>query len=1092
MNMLLTLLNPTAYIDFPNQILGWFGLLLVVVATVLSLRRVREPGQKLGPVWWAVVLGLMATVPLTTLFIGLRLPQEQSIPVPGLPMEIKSPVLMFFSAVPWVLAGGLLGPLPAAALGFLSGLLLGIFETHSLFTSLEFTLLAMLYAVAVRQRYRTPFYRFIRQPLGAALVLAVAFAPVYILTAFFAINGELAVRLDYALTQTWLVMLVRGGALMVAGFLAQILVWFRLPQWGGRGPLVPSPNESSLQVRFLSATAPLVLILVLVLTLGDWIVAGNAAQKMVRDRLSSTAQVAAESLPYFLETGQNLILNLADQELVGLPPEQVKDGLAQRLRAVPYFRQLFLLDDKGNPYSGYPKDQFEQLQVTPEEKLGIQLAVKGVVVQTYTIPPEQNEETAQVSFIAAIKDKQGVVKGVLLGRTDLNSNPFTQPAIQALSTLNELDGEGTILDENRRILYHRKPELVMKDYIGRIPDKADFFDETSPTGVRRLVYYQPVVGRPWAVVLTVPATQTQQLSLNIAIPLLVTLLIVSAIAFVMLRFGLRGVTASTRALANEATLIAQGQLDHVLPFQGEDEVGQLGRAFEQMRQSLKDRLDDLNRLLAVSQGVAANLEAEDAVKPVLKAALGSGASSARVVLVREVTLDTKYDRPIGLGDGPATNAYAYLDGQIYDLLQQQDNLSIPNTTRVRRLNILPGAAQPGAVLAVALRHESRYFGVIWIAFDQPHVFSESEVRFLTTLAGQAALAASNAALYASAEIGRQRLEAVLSSTPEPVLVTDEKLNLLLLNPAAMQVPGLIASAMPGSKIQDVLTHPDLLMLITSAQSTPREISLQNGRIYFANVSPVIAEGRQVGKVCILQDITHYKEMDTLKTDFVATVSHDLRSPLTLMRGYATMLQMVGEMNDQQKGYVNKIINGVDSMNRLVTSLLDLARIEVGVGLQIERIGVGEIVEQVVSSLQPQCTQKNINLTHDLGEKPVVLVEADRALFQQSVYNLVENAIKYTPMNGQVRVHMEARANNIVLMVQDNGIGIAPLDQPHIFGKFYRSGRREAYQQRGTGLGLAIVKSIVERHGGKVWVESQLGKGSTFFMEVPYKQVKKAS
>jgi len=114
----------------------------------------------------------------------------------------------------------------------------------------------------------------------------------------------------------------------------------------------------------------------------------------------------------------------------------------------------------------------------------------------------------------------------------------------------------------------------------------------------------------------------------------------------------------------------------------------------------------------------------------------------------------------------------------------------------------------------------------------------------------------------------------------------------------------------------------------------------------------------------------------------------------------------------------------------------------------------------------------------------VNVLADQALLQQALYNLVENAIKYTPMGGRVRVQLQIKTSSVVFEVNDTGIGIAPLDLPRLFEKFYRSGRREAYQQRGTGLGLAIVKSIAERHNGRVWVESQLGKGSTFYLEIP--------
>jgi two-component system phosphate regulon sensor histidine kinase PhoR len=231
-------------------------------------------------------------------------------------------------------------------------------------------------------------------------------------------------------------------------------------------------------------------------------------------------------------------------------------------------------------------------------------------------------------------------------------------------------------------------------------------------------------------------------------------------------------------------------------------------------------------------------------------------------------------------------------------------------------------------------------------------------------------------------------------------------------------------------------------------------------------------------------------LDSMKSEFVATVSHDLRSPLTLMRGYATMLEMVGELNDQQQGYVRKIVSGVENMSRLVNNLLDLGRIEIGVGLQVETVSIHDIVERVVGALQLQASQKNISLSVDPARDLPATIEADQALLHQGVYNLVENAIKYTPNGGQVAVRVRIAQKDLVFEVQDDGIGITPSDMPRLFEKFYRGKQREARAQHGTGLGLAIVRSIAERHGGKVWVESELGKGSTFFLQVPVIQPKK--
>jgi signal transduction histidine kinase len=281
----------------------------------------------------------------------------------------------------------------------------------------------------------------------------------------------------------------------------------------------------------------------------------------------------------------------------------------------------------------------------------------------------------------------------------------------------------------------------------------------------------------------------------------------------------------------------------------------------------------------------------------------------------------------------------------------------------------------------------------------------------------------------------------------------------------------------------------LLQAAPSEKQQSVEVVFPGGRTYLATASSVVAEGRPVGRVCVLRDVTHFKELDSLKSEFVATVSHDLRSPLTLMRGYATMLEMVGELNDQQQGYVRKIISGVENMSRLVNNLLDLGRIEIGVGLQVENVSVRDIVERVVGALQLQANQKSIALGVEIEPGLQATLEADQALLHQGIYNLVENSIKYTPAGGQVRLRVHSTRGDVTFEIRDNGIGIAPSDLPNLFQKFYRGKQREARAQHGTGLGLAIVRSIAERHGGKVWVESELGKGSAFFLQVPLAQPK---
>jgi signal transduction histidine kinase/methyl-accepting chemotaxis protein len=1091
MSIVISLLDRFPYLDFPIRTVGWIALFTVVFGLIFLAWKWQEPAAKWSRNKKLIFLGLLLSVPITSMFLGFGFSADSTLTIPGLPIGFISPVLMVLFAIPWVLAGGILGQTPALFIGLVSGVFSAVLVTHNPFTIIEVGAVALVYAFLIRQRYESKIFDLFRHPLIAAVFIGLLSTPIYLYGAFFAFGGSTPVRLDFAISFFWRMALARAGELFIAGIIGQVFYQIGFQWWGRRGKLEPAPMDRSLSSKFIFRAIPIYVLLIAGLVYGDWLIAGQAAEKMINQRLQSTASVAAENLPYFLETGQNLIMNLADEALLEMPQRELSQALAERLRVIPYFRQLSLLDANGMPLAGYPVDDISNIGLSRAEQTGIQLSLNGVSVQTYTISPWPGEDTAQVSFLVAIKNDSDITQGVLLGRTDLSTNPFTQPAIQALESVEATGGEGAILDENGKILYHTNPSLVMTDYVGEIHSEPVFFEGTSPTGTRQLNYFYPVVGRPWSIVVKVPAEQAQQLALDIAMPLLALLMVFSLLIFLYVQIGLKSVTSSLQKLAREATWIAKGEFARSLEVKSVDEVGQFSRAFEKMRISLKDRLEELNHLLQVSQNIASNLDAEKSLLPVLEAALEDGACTARIVLQKDPGLNQSGLKLVSYGLGESCAKLSILDDQIFDLTNQQAVFSISNTKRVKFLNFGEmDTNRPGAIIALALRHENNYYGVMWLAYEEPNVLSKERVRFLTTLAAQAAMGAANAWLYENAEIGRQRLAAMLDSTPEPVLVIDEQMQLLLTNHAAEQVPGLLSTLTPGTPIVEVVQHKELIHFINSPieeKLATKEISLPNRKVYFASLSPVMTDGKFMGRICVLQDISYYKELDTLKSEFVATVSHDLRSPLALMRGYAQMLQMVGDLNEQQQTYVNKIIESENNMAHLVNNLLSLGRIDAGIGLQIELVQVEKIIKLVDNQLQPQAIQKKIELCIDFGVDEDLAIEADSALIQQTLYNLVENAIKYTSVGGSVTVKVEKKENNCIFSVQDTGMGIAPLDLPHLFEKFYRSGRREAHQQRGTGLGLAIVKSIVERHGGRVWVESQLGKGSVFFVEIPLKQ-----
>ncbi|MBN1178890.1 MAG: response regulator [Anaerolineae bacterium] len=360
-------------------------------------------------------------------------------------------------------------------------------------------------------------------------------------------------------------------------------------------------------------------------------------------------------------------------------------------------------------------------------------------------------------------------------------------------------------------------------------------------------------------------------------------------------------------------------------------------------------------------------------------------------------------------------------------------------------------------------------------------FSEHDVQLLATLSDYAAVALENARLYERAETERRKLETVLHESSEAVVVMDPDQRILLCNPAACGTLQLPANSV-GRLAGEVITQPTLQEILRGVQRAKRmiraEVAIYDGRTFTAYLSSV--EG--VGYLLMMQDVTHFKELDRIKSEFVSTVSHDLRTPLTTIQGYITLLQRVGPLNEQQQEFVQRVHTSVSEITELIGELLDLGRIEAGYDLDMEPLHVEAVIDIVVDELQHLAAEKNLELRWQKPNLP--LIRGNHRRLQQVMENLVSNAIKYTPEGGWIAVEATSDKTYIVVRVADSGIGIPLADQPYIFERFYRVESEETETIQGTGLGLTIVKSAVEKHGGRIWVESRPGVGSVFTFVLP--------
>lgn len=227
-------------------------------------------------------------------------------------------------------------------------------------------------------------------------------------------------------------------------------------------------------------------------------------------------------------------------------------------------------------------------------------------------------------------------------------------------------------------------------------------------------------------------------------------------------------------------------------------------------------------------------------------------------------------------------------------------------------------------------------------------------------------------------------------------------------------------------------------------------------------------------------------LNKMKSDFVSAVSHELRTPLTSIKGYASVMEQgkLGKLTNEQKERLSKINKHTDSLTALINDLLDISRIEAGrFAINIQEVSLEEIIDETVDVITPQAHQKEIKIKVGI-EKGLDKIRADKEQIERSLLNLLSNAVKFTPKEGAITISANKNKDSVQIDVSDTGIGISKEDLPKVFDEFFRGDTPINRAVKGTGLGLSLVKRIVEVHGGKIWVNSELGKGTTFSLTLP--------
>lgn len=1031
------------------------------------------------------LLCLILAVPAGGLAV-VRFPATGAPAVAGVPLSAVQPAAGLLTMALLLLAAGSLGKLPALAAGFAAGAVRSAFHTHQAATILEYALAGWMIAEFVRQNYSGRLFALLRRPAGAALAAALFLILLRFGGELGSARGDAITLFDYALGRLpgFLPAILFEG--LAGAFIVEGLRLILPSVWPAPASLRRTRYDRSLAWKISLWLFLPIFFMAVAITAIVVVESRNQARLTLRQEVLGVAKTAQTELPVALTTGHTLLESIGAGLPAGAPdPAEIALYLGERLSQPPFFEQIAYLTPAGTVAAAYPPgaDPFCQ---SAEEAQGCSLALRGIAWEGW-LPPDENGRR-WISFTQPVWDADRGVRGALIGRTSLENNPLLKAIPASFRSLE--GGQGLFLDDAGQVLYPAEAE----PWTERSPVETDdgggeWYLGTMPGGGTRLSYLLPLKYPSWKVAIRVPEAfalrAALETGLHVGLFAFLMALLIEALALLIAQ----QITLPLRRLAESAGLIAAGDLERTVAVEGHDEIGRLGRSLEAMRRNLRRQIRDQEILLETVQGMTSNLDLGRSMEILLHSVrTATGADGVRVVFEAHLRGQCPGGNP-ALGD--QGQALGRIDDRILAAVRAEQGAARTAPWTANRnsgadeglFELLPEAV--GALVVVRIAGSPAPYGALAAAFRTPQAFEVGMLDLLTGFANQASLAVTNACLLGGTERERERLAAILEAIPEGVLVADSEDRVQYANPAAEAMLGSRFLG-PGRPVGESVPQTELVSFLMESALQPRslEFSGAGGRRLQGVVRSVrSADGAGVWQVCVLQDVTAFRQLDELKSEFVHTVSHDLRRPLTMMEGLVHMIEMLGPLNPAQQEYARRIRLSAQQMNRLVKDLLDLGRVESGAEVRLAPVKLAELAARAAEELRPEAAAAGIKVLVRIPDG-LPEIPADLSLLERALGNLIENGIRFNRPGGTVEIGAELAGDAVVVSVKDSGIGIAPADQPRIFEKFFRAVPRDDPEHPAWGLGLAIVKSVAEWHNGKVWFESKLGQGSTFYLALP--------
>jgi len=504
------------------------------------------------------------------------------------------------------------------------------------------------------------------------------------------------------------------------------------------------------------------------------------------------------------------------------------------------------------------------------------------------------------------------------------------------------------------------------------------------------------------------------------------------------------------------------------------------------------RVRQRDYLLEIARALTQELDLEKLLARILRISIEMLAGQAGLIALKE---QDGWRVAVIHGIAPAFLRYLsplLAEEKVRELDVSELNHMLKNLTYTASKGLLNGVGLPLAA------HE-QIIGVIFIFRNYPDLFSRNDRMLLQSFADQAAVAVFNAQLYGQINYEKQRLDALLDSAADGILILKADHTIERCNLAFQNLYGLSQDEICGqdhNKIIHWAAHPHGKTLEEAERGgwplTPNATLYVEGDLERASIpplpvgvtyAPLIADDGKLRNIVVsVRDITHFRTAEEIKSTFISIVSHELRTPVALIKGYASTLSREDAKWDRAtiKDSLSVIEEEADRLSKMIDDLLDASRLQAG-GLSLNRADVSlpNLAERLMERFRTQ--SRNHTFIVDFPDNFPVLL-ADETRIQQVLSNLISNSIKYAP-GGEIRISGKVHPEQVSICVSDEGPGIEAKDLPHVFDRFYRS-TNAVKQTKGAGLGLYLARAIVEAHGGRMWVDPKPASGARICFSLP--------